>query len=102
MRIIVFFDLPVKTMAERRHYTRFRKYLLSQGFDMLQFSVYARVCNGMDNVDKYVNNVTMHLPPKGSIRLLTITDKQYGRMKMLLGKPTKFEKKVSGEQLVLL
>ena len=47
MRMIVFFDLPVKTKNERREATRFRNFLMNDGYHMLQFSVYARVCNIM-------------------------------------------------------
>lgn len=52
MRIMVFFDLPVKTKTQRREATRFRNFLLMDGYHMLQYSVYARVCNGMDAVEK--------------------------------------------------
>ena len=53
MRMIVFFDLPVKTKNERREATRFRNFLMNDGYHMLQFSVYARVCNGLDAVEKH-------------------------------------------------
>ena len=43
MRIIVFFDLPVKTKKERRNATQFRNFLIKDGFYMMQYSVYARV-----------------------------------------------------------
>ena len=43
MRILVFFDLPVKTKKERREAARFRNFLLTDGYHMIQYSVYARV-----------------------------------------------------------
>ncbi|WP_374493370.1 CRISPR-associated endonuclease Cas2 [Brachymonas sp.] len=43
MRILVFFDLPVVTKAERRAYSVFRRFLLNDGYDMIQFSVYGRI-----------------------------------------------------------
>ena len=39
MRMLVFFDLPVVTKSERRAYTVFRRFLLNDGYDMIQFSV---------------------------------------------------------------
>ena len=36
MRVIVFFDLPVKTTRDRREYARFRKKLIKSGFVMMQ------------------------------------------------------------------
>lgn len=50
MRMLVFFDIPVKLKEERRIATAFRNFLLKDGYHMVQYSVYARVCNGMDAV----------------------------------------------------
>ena len=43
MRVLIFFDLPVKTVAERKAYATFRKNLLREGFIMVQESVYSRI-----------------------------------------------------------
>lgn len=99
--LFVFFDLPVGTKAERRAATRFRNFLKDDGYMMLQYSVYARVCRGEEAVDKHMQRVTASMPKKGSIRSLQVTDKQYGRMRLLLGESTKTEK-VATHQLVLL
>ncbi|MBS5472224.1 CRISPR-associated endonuclease Cas2 [Gemmiger formicilis] len=85
MRMIVFFDLPVQTKTERRHATAFRNFLLKDGYHMLQFSVYARVCNGNDAVQKHESRLRASLPPNGSIRLLVVTEKQYQSIQILLG-----------------
>ena len=39
MRTIVFFDLPVLYSADRKNYRKFKKYLIKEGFIMLQNSV---------------------------------------------------------------
>ncbi len=101
MWILVFFDLPVGTKSERRNATRFRKFLKDDGFMMLQLSVYARVCRGEDGSSKHVSRVTKNLPPRGSVRTLQVTDRQYARMKLLLGEAT-FSEKKAPDQLVLL
>ena len=101
MWLMVMFDLPVGTRAERREASRFRHFLKDDGFLMLQFSVYARVIRGEDGVDKHLLRVTKSLPSKGSVRTLTITDRQYARMKFLLGDVPKNEK-VAPKQLALL
>lgn len=85
MRILVFFDLPVKTASERRAATQFRNFLLKDGYHMVQYSVYTRICNGSDAVEKHETRLKLHLPPKGSIRSLVVTEKQYDSMKILLG-----------------
>lgn len=99
--VFVFFDLPVGTKKERNAATRFRNFLKDDGYMMLQFSVYARVCRGEEAVDKHLLRVTKNLPTKGSVRALQVTDKQYGRMKLLLGEAGKNEKTAS-LQMVLL
>ena len=48
MRLLVLFDLPVVASADRRAYTVFRRFLLNDGYDMIQFSVYGRIVNGHD------------------------------------------------------
>lgn len=85
MRIIVFFDLPVVAAKDRKAAAKFRQFLLKDGYHMIQFSVYTRVCNGMDAVKKHEERLNDNLPSKGSVRLLTLTDKQYDMMKILIG-----------------
>lgn len=99
MRILVFFDLPVKSKNERRAATRFRNFLLNDGYHMIQYSVYARVCNGMDAVAKHRARIKLNLPENGSIRLLVITEKQFEAIDILLGKLTEADDAFQCEQL---
>ena len=85
MRLLVFFDLPVKTKRQRRVATQFRNYLLKDGFYMIQYSVYGRVCNGYDDVEKHKMRLNVNVPENGSIRLLVITEKKYKKMVGLVG-----------------
>jgi CRISPR-associated protein Cas2 len=101
MRMLVFFDLPVVTRAERRAYTQFRRFLLNDGFDMIQFSVYGRILNGRDAEEKHMQRVVANLPPEGSVRVLTVTEKQYASMKLLVGLPLFQEKQVDAKQILL-
>ena len=55
---------------------------------MVQYSVYARVCNGNDAVKKHEMRLNINLPKEGSVRLLVITEKQYESMRVLLGEKT--------------
>lgn len=89
MWLIVMFDLPTNTNKEKRDYTLFRKTLLKDGFTMLQFSVYARSCPTEENAEVHYFRIKHSLPPEGQVRILTLTDKQYGRQKMFLGKKSK-------------
>lgn len=99
MRMMVFFDIPVRTKKERFFASRFRRDLLNDGFTMLQYSVYCRICKGLDSVKMHLLFLSKIVPPKGSVRVLTITDSQYARMQILVGEKKLQEK--TGEQLLL-
>ena len=84
--LMAMFDLPVDTKAARRAYRHFRKALLAEGFSMLQFSVYARYCPSEDGSEVHRGHVRAVLPPDGQVRLVTITDRQFGKMEVFFGK----------------
>ena len=86
LRILVFFDLPTKTKKDKRNYVLFRRLLLQEGFIMLQWSVYSRICKGDDGTEKHIRRIETNLPPDGNVRILKITEKQYTNMKIMLGK----------------
>lgn len=85
MRLLVFFDLPVKSKKERSDAGKFRRFLLTEGYHMVQLSVYSRICRGQDMVNSYLAHLKGHLPPYGSVRALQVTEQQYARMKTVLG-----------------
>lgn len=101
MRIMILFDLPVVTKEARREYTNFRKFLVKDGYDMMQFSVYSRLCRGMDAVDKHIKRVKGHLPSKGAIRAMVVTEKQFAAIQILVGKKLKIKKEKDPMQLSL-
>lgn len=101
MRILVFFDLPVKTAIERKTATKFRKALIDDGYYMVQYSVYCRVCNGYDAVEKHKNRLKNFVPDNGSVRVLTITEKQYEKIDILVGKLKPDDDSFACEQLTI-
>lgn len=101
MRIIVFFDLPTLTKSDRKNASRFRNFLVKDGFIMLQLSVYSRICKGQDAVDKHIKRLKCLIPKEGSVRLLTVTEKQYASMEVLVG-TLKKEENLGEKQLLLL
>ncbi|UWZ93347.1 CRISPR-associated endonuclease Cas2 [[Pasteurella] aerogenes] len=101
MRMIVFFDLPVTTAAKRKAANQFRQFLLKDGYQMLQLSVYARIVRGRDSLEKYHKRLCEHLPEEGAIRCLEVTEKQFAGMTILLGELKIQEKKVNANQMLL-
>jgi len=101
MRIIVFFDLPTLTKTERRQYTVFRKYLIEQGFIMVQESVYSKIALNSTAKDKVISNLRTNKPKAGNVQVLIVTEKQYHTIEFLAGESQK-EIVDSGDRLVIL
>lgn len=90
MWIMVSFDLPTTTKEERKAANKFRKSLLEDGFHMWQFSVYMRNCISREKAEVHINRVENFLPADGKVSIITITDKQFARMRNFWGnKPVK-------------
>lgn len=93
MRIIVIFDLPTKEKHERYYYSKFRRFLINDGYVMLQYSVYSRICNNLDGVAKHRGRLSKNVPPKGQVQSLVLTEKQYSSMILHVGKQIKNDNK---------
>ena len=89
MWVFVHFDLPTETKKDKKNYLEFRKFLLKDGFMMMQFSIYSRHCSSRENAEVHKLRVKKHLPPAGSIIIFEITDAQFGKMEFFNGARTK-------------
>lgn len=86
MWLYVMFDLPVGTKAERRNATKFRQFLLDEGFEMAQFSIYLRFAPSKEAAFVYAERIRDHLPPKGKVHIVEITDRQYANARIFTGR----------------
>ena len=100
MWMVVMFDLPVIEKNERKDATRFRTNLLDWGFEMSQFSVYARFCTSQAQIDTLVKQVEFALPEGGNVNVLFFTDKQYERIISFRGRQKDPAKKVPDQYLL--
>ena len=85
MRMLVFFDLPVTSDAEKRNYRQFHKFLIKNGFLMLQNSVYTKIVLNASVLDSVREIVYKNAPKSGSVCLLNITEKQFASIEFLVG-----------------
>lgn len=99
MRLMVFFDLPVTKPDQRKDATKFRNYLVEDGFYMLQFSVYGRICNTIESAKLHEERLKLNLPSAGSVRSMIITEKQYSSMNVLSGKKKRKERSALDGQM---
>ena len=85
MRLMVFFDLPMLTDKNRREYNRFHKFLLKNGFIMMQKSVYSKLV--INNVTSLAvkQRIRANVPPEGTVELLEITENQFSKIEYLVG-----------------
>jgi len=94
--LMVAFDLPVKTKEERKRATNFRQFLLDDGFQMIQFSVYARPCVTFARQETHLRRIRLAVPNEGAIRAIYITKAQWEKAFIIHGKPAV---EVSAEQM---
>lgn len=85
MRVIVFFDLPVKTKKDRHDYSVFRKFLINSGFMMIQESVYCKLALNQNAANLIQNSVKKNKPSDGIVQMLTVTEKQFSKMETVVG-----------------
>lgn len=85
MRLIVFFDLPTTTSKDIKTYTKFRKFLINEGFIMIQQSVYCKLALNNSIADSLKNKIKNNAPKKGNVQLLIVTEKQYSSIILITG-----------------
>lgn len=101
MRVVVFFDLPVLTDANRRDYRQFRKFLIKSGFMMVQESVYCKLAQNSSMGAAIVDNIKKNKPREGLVQVLRVTEKQYNKMDYIVGQKAG-DVLTSDERLVIL
>lgn len=85
MRIIVFFDLPTLTSTDKKNYRQFRKFLIKNGFYMMQESVYCRMAHNQSVEANVKAAIRKNKPPEGLVQVLSVTEKQFQKMEFVTG-----------------
>lgn len=101
MRILVLFDLPTETSKDRKIYARFRKFLIKEGFIMMQESVYCKLTLNNSVTNSIREKINKNKPPKGIVQMLVITEKQFASMEYIVGEKT-YENIDDTERLLIL
>ena len=89
MRVIVFFDMPTETASDRREYSKFRKFLIKNGFMMMQESVYIKLTLNQTSARLLVDSIKRSKPTVGLVQVLVITEKQFQRIETITGEPNR-------------
>ncbi len=102
MRLLVFFDLPVKTKKDKRNSSLFRKFLITKGFFMLQYSIYCKILFNREQGFHIKENIKKNVPERGNVRIMMITEKQFAKMEVIIGGISNQEETVTEEALIIL
>lgn len=102
MRLIVFFDLPVETAPQRRAHARFRRFLLKNGYLMMQESVYSKLAVDGRMTGALIARLQENKPPEGLVQVLQVTEKQYSGITNIVGGGAAREEVDSTEGLIVL
>ena len=102
MRLIVFFDLPIDTAPQRRAYSRFRRWLIKNGYLMMQESVYSKLAVDGRMVDSLLIRLAENRPPEGLVQALQVTEKQYASITDIVGETGETEELQSLDSLVVI
>jgi len=95
------FDLPTITRAERREYTKFRKFLILNGYIMMQESVYCKLALNLTAINIINDSVRKNKPASGLVQMITLTEKQYSSIQFIVGE-SKSDTIDSDERLIVL
>lgn len=102
VRLILFFDLPMTTKKERKIYTNFRKYLIKNGYMMMQFSVYCKIFPNREAAVNHIAILRRNVPVEGQIRIMVVTEKQYAKIEIIVGGKSLQEELINDESFIKL
>ena len=101
MRVMVIFDLPTDSKSARYKAARFRNDLLKDGFSMLQYSIYDRLCADKSSAEMHIDRVRRMAPDEGNVRAFLLTEQQFVNQTIIIGKKSRQEESETMDQLVL-
>lgn len=85
MRTIIFFDLPNVYSKDKRNYLMFRKFLINEGFIMMQESVYSKLVLNSQQSNALVERIRKKAPKNGIIQVMNVTEKQFAQIEFITG-----------------
>lgn len=102
MRLIVMFDLPTTTSRDRRNYRLFRKFLIENGYCMMQYSVYSKIVLNRSALNLQKKKLQQHAPPNGYVDLLVVTEKQFTNIETIVGESKRTVQEHSTKRMIEL
>lgn len=101
MRTVLFFDLPTIETKDLKEYRKFVRNIKKIGFYMLQESVYVKMLIDKQAQMGVISKVKKISPNNGSIMVLSVTEKQFAQMEIIIGE-NKIDVITTDERVVIL
>ena len=102
VRVLIMFDLPMDDTVAVRHYTQFRKFLIRQGYFMIQYSIYCKLFPNREAAVKHVDILKRNVPVEGHVRVMMVTEKQYSKMVLLTGNKSHQESSINSDAFIII
>jgi len=96
------FDLPTQTSADRRNYRHFRKFLIKNGYSMMQFSVYSKIVLNRSVLNYQMKLLKENAPPDGYVEALVVTESQYANINIIVGEQKRSNQEHTTKRFVVL
>lgn len=96
------FDLPTETSTDKRNYRKFRRFLVENGYSMMQYSVYSKIILNRTVLNFQKTKLNQSAPPKGYVDTLIVTEKQYVNIETIVGDKRRSDQENSTNRMVVL
>lgn len=93
MRILVILS-PTNRWGTKTEYTNLRRFLQKDGYLRIAPEVFMRIVQNRKAAEKHYRRIIDYAPLTGTVRMLHLTEKQYGNIYMVTGEPDYQEKTV--------
>lgn len=79
------FDINSVTKQDMKNYSKWHKFLIDTGFIMMTESVYSKLVLNPSVSKSIKREIKNNLPPRGTVQVLELTEKQYNSIEYYLG-----------------
>ena len=84
MRLLVILS-PTNKWGTKMEYTNLSKFLIKDGYLRIAPEVFMRIVANRKNSEKHFRRIEEYAPRTGVVRMLRLTEKQYGKISMISG-----------------
>ena len=101
MRLLAILS-PTGRWGTKTEYTKLRKFLQKDGYIRIAPEVYMRVVQNRKTAIKHYRRIDEIAPKTGTVRLLSLTEKQYKNIYMVTGESDYQEKTVGANSHIMI